>query len=33
MVLTKQTVINCLVSWFALNSKVFNLKTLEGLDY
>ena len=33
MKLTKKTPINSLVSWFALTSKVFNLKTLEGLDY
>ena len=33
MKLTKKTPINSLVSCIALTSKVFNLKTLEGLDY
>ena len=31
--LNKGIVINSLVSWFPLHSKVFKLKTLEGLDY
>ena len=33
MELTKQTAINKLVSLFALSSKAFKIKTLEGLDY
>ena len=33
MGLTIYAAIRSLVSWFALTSKAFNLKTLEGLDY
>ena len=33
MGLTKETAINSLVCWLALTSKVFKLKSLEGLAY